>query len=67
MMSGFPDEVMAQQNLTPLVPILRKLFKAKRLLRAVKEVLANPRVERTVAGLSQPPPSRPTEAKTAVA
>jgi len=33
---------MAQQNLTPLVPILRKPFKAKRLLRAVKEVLANP-------------------------
>src|SRR5215470_16172718 len=24
MMSGFPDEVMAQQSLTPLVPILRK-------------------------------------------
>jgi DNA-binding NtrC family response regulator len=61
-MSGFPDEVMAQQSLTPLVPILRKPFKAKRLLSAVREVLADPRVERTVASLSQPP-----EAKSATA
>jgi len=67
MMSGFPDEVMAQQSLTPLVPVLRKPFKAKRLLRAVKEVLADPRVERTVTGLSQWPPSQPPEARRAMA
>jgi|SRR5882672_6482345 len=67
MMSGFPDEVMAQESLTPLVPVLRKPFRARRLLRAVKEVLANPREERTVAGLSQQPPTRPPGAKTAVA
>src|SRR5438552_2252125 len=67
MMSGFPDEVMAQQSLTPLVPILRKPFNAKRLLHAVKEVLADPRVERTIAGLSQQPPTRPPGAKSAVA
>jgi len=59
MMSGFPDELMAQQNLNPVVPILRKPFLAKRLLRAVQEVLADPRVERTVAGLAQPPPAPP--------
>src|SRR5215470_7120808 len=56
MMSGFPDEIMAQQGLTPLVPILRKPFVPKRLLAAIEEVLANPQSNRTVASLLQPVP-----------
>src|SRR5437899_6685196 len=59
MMSGFPDEVMAQHGLTPLVPILRKPFLPKRLLRTIEEVLANPQSERTIASLVQPLPSSP--------
>ena len=60
MMSGFPDEIMAQQGLTPLVPILRKPFLPKRLLSAIEEVLANPQSERTVASLIQPLPPPPS-------
>lgn len=60
MMSGFPDEIMAQQGLTPLVPILRKPFVPKRLLATIEEVLANPQSNRTVASLLQPlPPQSP--------
>src|SRR5437016_13526412 len=59
MMSGFPDEVMAQRGLTPLVPMLRKPFAPKRLLRTIEEVLANPQSERTIASLVQPLPSSP--------
>src|SRR5205823_13639231 len=55
MMSGFPDEVMAQRGLTPLVPMLRKPFPPKRLLNAIEEVLANPQSERTVASLVESP------------
>ena len=51
MMSGFPDEIMAQQGLTPLVPILRKPFAPKKLLTAVEDVLANPQSKRTIASL----------------
>jgi two-component system cell cycle sensor histidine kinase/response regulator CckA len=54
MMSGFPDELMAQHGLTPLVPILRKPFLPRRLLKSIEEVLANPQSERTVASLVRP-------------
>lgn len=54
MMSGFPDEVLIQEGLTPLIPILRKPFPPKRLLAAIKDVLANPLPGRTVAGLVEP-------------
>jgi len=50
-MSGFPDEIMVQQELTPQIPILAKPFAPKRLLTAIEDVLANPQSERTVAGL----------------
>src|SRR5204863_7600567 len=40
MMSGFPDEVMAQRGLTPLIPMLRKPVPAKRLLNEIEEVVA---------------------------
>lgn len=62
MMSGYPDEVMAQQGLTPAIPILRKPFQPKRLLNTIEEVLANPQSERTIATLVQPlpPASRPS-------
>ena len=53
-MSGFPDEIMAQQELTPQIPILAKPFAPKRLLTAIEDVLANPQSERTVAGLAEP-------------
>jgi CheY-like chemotaxis protein len=56
MMSGYPDEIMAQQGLTPLVPILRKPFLPKRLLTAIEEVLANPQSQRTLSSLIQPVP-----------
>jgi CheY-like chemotaxis protein len=56
MMSGYPDEIMAQQGLTPMVPILRKPFLPKRLLTAIEEVLANPQSKRTIASLVQPLP-----------
>jgi DNA-binding response OmpR family regulator len=55
MMSGFPDEIMAQQGLSPLVPILKKPFLPKRLLSAIEEVLANPQSMRTIASLVEPP------------
>jgi DNA-binding NtrC family response regulator len=54
MMSGFPDEITAQQGLTPLVPILRKPFALKRLLIAIEDVLENPQSKRTIASLVQP-------------
>jgi two-component system cell cycle sensor histidine kinase/response regulator CckA len=53
-MSGFPDEIMAQQELTPQIPILAKPFAPKRLLTAIEDVLSNPQLERTVAGLAEP-------------
>jgi two-component system cell cycle sensor histidine kinase/response regulator CckA len=59
LMSGFPDEIMAQQGLTPSVPILRKPFPPKRLLNAIEDVLANPQTERTVASLVAPPEEHP--------
>jgi two-component system cell cycle sensor histidine kinase/response regulator CckA len=65
MMSGFPDEVMAQQGLTPAVPILRKPFQPKRLLNAIEDVIANPQSERTVATLVQPLPPGDTPAPVA--
>src|SRR5437899_6539992 len=63
MMSGFPDEIMAQQGLTPLVPILQKPFAPKRLLTSIEEVLANPQSKRTVASLVQPLPPQSPQAK----
>ena len=62
-MSGFPDEIMAQRGLTPLVPILRKPFAPKRLLTAIEEVLATPQSKRTIASLVQPFPPPPSQAK----
>jgi two-component system, cell cycle sensor histidine kinase and response regulator CckA len=56
MMSGYPDEIMAQQGLSPSVPILPKPFPPKRLLQAIEGVLANPQSERTIASLVQPAP-----------
>jgi two-component system cell cycle sensor histidine kinase/response regulator CckA len=56
MMSGFPDEIMVQQELTPQIPILAKPFLPKRLLDAIEAVLANPQSERTVTSLAQPVP-----------
>jgi DNA-binding NtrC family response regulator len=67
LMSGFPDEIMAQQGLTPEVPILRKPFPPKRLLSAIEDVLANPQSKRTVASLVQPLPAAPPESKGAKA
>jgi DNA-binding NtrC family response regulator len=52
MMSGFPEEIVAQQELTPQVPILAKPFLPKRLLLAIEEALENPQPERTVASLA---------------
>jgi two-component system cell cycle sensor histidine kinase/response regulator CckA len=54
MMSGFPDEIMAQQELTPQIPILPKPFAPKRLLLAIEDVLKNPQSERTVASFAGP-------------
>jgi two-component system cell cycle sensor histidine kinase/response regulator CckA len=56
MMSGFPDEIMAQQELTPYIPILAKPFLPKRLLTAIEDVLAKPQSERTVASLAESVP-----------
>ena len=56
MMSGFPDEIMAQQGLTPHVPILRKPFLPRRLLTAIQEVLETPQSQRTIASLTRPWP-----------
>ena len=52
MMSGFPDEITARQDLTPQIPILAKPFPPKRLLIAIEDVLANPRSERTVTSFA---------------
>ncbi len=54
MMSGFPDEVMAQRGLVPLAPMLQKPFPPQQLLNTIEEVLANPQSARTVARLVQP-------------
>ena len=58
MMSGFPDEVMAQRGLTPLAPILQKPFPPEQLLKAIEEALANPQSARTIASLVQPLPAK---------
>src|SRR2546426_12603113 len=65
-MSGFPDEIMAQQGLTPRVPILQKPFAPKLLLKAIEEVLANPQSESTVASLVEPLPGPKPAADTAI-
>src|SRR5437016_14532592 len=59
MMSGFPDEVMAQRGLVPLAPMLQKPFPPQQLLNTIEQVLANPQSARTIASLVQPlpPPS----------
>ena len=61
MMSGFPDEIIAQHSLTPLVPILRKPFLPKRLLKAIEEVLETPQSQRTIASLIDPGPKSPEQ------
>jgi DNA-binding response OmpR family regulator len=65
-MSGFPDEIMAQHGLTPRVPILQKPFAPKLLLKAIEDVLANPQSESTVASLVEPVPGSKPSADTAV-
>jgi two-component system cell cycle sensor histidine kinase/response regulator CckA len=53
MMSGFADEIVAQQGLTtPLVPILQKPFLPRRLLDAIAWVLAEPQPQRTIESLA---------------
>jgi hypothetical protein len=54
MMSGFPDEIMVQQDLTPQIPILAKPFLPKKLLSAIEDVLSDPKTDRTVARLVEP-------------
>jgi two-component system cell cycle sensor histidine kinase/response regulator CckA len=54
MMSGFPDEIMVQQDLTPQIPILAKPFLPKKLLSAIEDVLSDPKPDRTVARLVEP-------------
>ena len=54
MMSGFPDEIMAQQGLSPLVPVLQKPFLPQLLLKLVEEVLAYPQRDSTATSLTQP-------------
>ena len=56
MMSGFPDEIMAQQEMTPQIPILAKPFLPKKLLGAIEDVLTDPQRDRTVASLAEPVP-----------
>src|SRR5579862_7394988 len=51
-MSGYPDEIMSQRELTPQIPILQKPFPPDRLVAAIEDVLTNPRSEQTVASLS---------------
>jgi DNA-binding NtrC family response regulator len=58
MTSGFRDEIMAQRELTPQVPILAKPLLPKRLLIAIEEVLSDPQSERTVARLAETEPLR---------
>jgi DNA-binding NtrC family response regulator len=55
-MSGFPDQILAQHALTPLAPTLQKPFLPKRLLTTIEEILAKPKSERTVARLAQRSP-----------
>jgi hypothetical protein len=52
-MSGFPDELMAQEGLTPVVPILRKPFPPKKLLQAIQQTLSDLLPERTVGTLAE--------------
>ena len=54
MMSGCPDEIMAQQELTPQIPMLQKPFQPMRLLLAIEDVLANPQPQRNVASIARP-------------
>jgi two-component system, cell cycle sensor histidine kinase and response regulator CckA len=54
MMSGSPDEIMVQQELTPHIPILAKPFLPKQLLAALEDVLRYPQSARTVASLAEP-------------
>ena len=54
MMSGFADEIMVQEELTPQIPVLPKSCPPKRLLSAIEEVLANPQSERTIATSRNP-------------
>jgi DNA-binding NtrC family response regulator len=53
MMSGFPEEVTAHQELTPKIPILGKPFQPKQLLDVIEAVLTNPQSERTITSLAQ--------------
>jgi len=65
MMSGFPDEIMAQQGLTPMIPILQKPFPPKRLSNLIESVLANPQPESTIGSLMRP--GHPRESRTRMA
>ena len=56
MMSGYPEEIVTQERITPLVPIMRKPFLPKHLLSVIEQALANPQSTRTLSSLVQPPP-----------
>jgi len=53
MMSGFPDEILAQHDRTPSMPILEKPFLPKRLLTTIEDLLGNPQSGRTIEGLAR--------------
>jgi two-component system cell cycle sensor histidine kinase/response regulator CckA len=55
MMSGYPDEILTQGELTRMIPILQKPFLPKELLTTIEEVLARPESQRTVASLAARP------------
>jgi hypothetical protein len=57
MSDGFPGEIVVQQGLPPLIPILPNPIDPKRLLTAIEDVLSNPHEERTVARFAEHLPS----------
>jgi two-component system cell cycle sensor histidine kinase/response regulator CckA len=65
MTSDLPEEIVAQQGLVRSVPILRKPVRPKPLLRTIKDVLANPKSQRSLVGVVQslPPTNFPPMAQ----
>ena len=50
MTSGFADEIVAHQGLSPMIPALQKPFLPQRLLRIIEDLLARLTPDGTVAG-----------------